>query len=73
MASIGVSACRSDLSTLRLPRSALVDTQSDGSRGGQVHRPCLIRGAECATRLSLSFGRITCTPAENSFVQARNP
>ncbi len=44
-----------------------------GSRVSQVHRPCFIRGTECSTRLSLSFGRIMCTLAENSGAHTRNP
>jgi hypothetical protein len=34
---------------------------------------CFVGGTECAIRLSLSFGRILCTPAENSCVQVRDP
>ena len=42
------------------------------SRGGHFHRFCFTPGTECATRLSLNFGRIMYAPAENSFSESRN-
>ena len=63
--------------TVRAPRTTVASRGTlapiDGPRGGQVHGSCFIRDTECATRVSLRFGRIIVQTGENSFVQARNP